>query len=111
MKPENILFDRIPERDGSGGYAVKIADFGLASVYTPPFKVVGMAGSPFYMAPEVIKRKPYGFEVDIWSMGVILYAILSGNHDLYVPAFLHVFCAQLKNVVYIVCRLPAILGC
>lgn len=77
LKPENVLFEKIPGRR-TGSYVVKLADFGLATTFTAPLKVVGMAGSPFYMAPEIVRRKPYGAEVDMWSMGVILYAVLSG---------------------------------
>lgn len=38
-----------------------------------------MCGTPNYIAPEVLMRQPYGFEVDIWAVGIILYAMLYGK--------------------------------
>lgn len=58
----------------------KIADFGMARQI--PFgtsRLRGIVGSPFYMAPEVVKGQPYGSQVDVWSLGVILHLCLSGS--------------------------------
>ncbi|GJP55585.1 hypothetical protein CLOM_g14537 [Closterium sp. NIES-68] len=57
---------------------VKLADFGLAVPLKPGQQAVGMHGSSVYMAPEVVCRKPYGVQVDMWGLGVILYTALSG---------------------------------
>eukprot|EP00271_Cylindrocystis_brebissonii_P008794 TRINITY_DN23298_c0_g1_i1.p1 TRINITY_DN23298_c0_g1~~TRINITY_DN23298_c0_g1_i1.p1 ORF type:complete len:550 (+),score=45.87 TRINITY_DN23298_c0_g1_i1:283-1932(+) len=57
---------------------LKLADFGLALLLKDGQKVTEVAGSPFYMPPEVVCGKDYGFSADIWSMGVILFALLSG---------------------------------
>ncbi|KAH0793492.1 CAMK family protein kinase [Histomonas meleagridis] len=68
LKPENILLD---EHNN-----VKISDFGFARWIKT--KITGtFCGSPHYLSPEVLKRKPYdGRKLDIWSSGVILYALL-----------------------------------
>lgn len=72
LKPENLLLDRYLN--------VKIADFGLSNMMTDGEFLRTSCGSPNYAAPEVISGKLYaGPEVDIWSCGVILYALLCGT--------------------------------
>ncbi|KAK6179266.1 hypothetical protein SNE40_011669 [Patella caerulea] len=72
LKPENLLLDSF----GS----VKIADFGLSNMMHDGEFLRTSCGSPNYAAPEVISGKLYaGPEVDIWSCGVILYALLCGT--------------------------------
>jgi 5'-AMP-activated protein kinase catalytic alpha subunit len=72
LKPENLLLD---ER-----HHVKIADFGLSNVMTDGHFLKTSCGSPNYAAPEVIGGRLYsGPEVDVWSCGVILYALLCGS--------------------------------
>ena len=79
IKPENILY-ATPAPDSP----VKLADFGLGKmidIHGTSSKMAGMktvCGTPSYLAPEVISRKGYGKECDIWSCGVILYILLSG---------------------------------
>lgn len=73
LKPENILLTK----DGN----IKIADFGMAALtQTQEHRLDTSCGSPHYAAPEIISGARYaGNRVDIWSMGVILYALLSGK--------------------------------
>ncbi|TVY93337.1 Serine/threonine-protein kinase [Lachnellula willkommii] len=73
LKPENILLTK--------GGEIKIADFGMAALHqSPDHKLDTPCGSPHYAAPELIRGSTYrGEKVDIWSMGVILYASLSGR--------------------------------
>ncbi|XP_054161536.1 5'-AMP-activated protein kinase catalytic subunit alpha-2-like [Oppia nitens] len=72
LKPENLLLDQ--------NLCVKIADFGLSNMMMDGEFLRTSCGSPNYAAPEVISGKLYaGPEVDIWSCGVILYALLCGT--------------------------------
>ncbi|KAG0476690.1 hypothetical protein HPP92_013062 [Vanilla planifolia] len=72
LKPENFLF--LNESEDS---PLKAIDFGLSVFFEPGEHFNEIVGSPYYMAPEVLKRN-YGPEVDVWSAGVILYILLCG---------------------------------
>ena len=71
LKPENLILDK----DNN----IKIADFGLSNIVRDGELLSTSCGSPNYAAPEVISGQLYaGAEVDLWSCGVILYALLCG---------------------------------
>lgn len=71
IKPENILFSM------PGKYeSLRVIDFGL-SVTSAKGKDKYRVGSPYYMAPEMLEGS-YTFETDVWSMGVILYVMMTG---------------------------------
>ncbi|KAG0477430.1 hypothetical protein HPP92_014271 [Vanilla planifolia] len=72
LKPENFLYANNKENA-----ALKAIDFGLSVIFKPGERFSEIVGSPYYMAPEVLKRN-YGPEVDVWSAGVILYILLCG---------------------------------
>ncbi|KAL1543563.1 Calcium-dependent protein kinase 13 [Salvia divinorum] len=72
LKPENFLFANKKENS-----PLKAIDFGLSIFFKPGERFSEIVGSPYYMAPEVLKRS-YGPEIDIWSAGVILYILLCG---------------------------------
>ncbi|XP_020581491.1 calcium-dependent protein kinase 1-like [Phalaenopsis equestris] len=72
LKPENFLFV-----DQSEEAHLKTIDFGLSIFFKPGDMFSDVVGSPYYVAPEVL-RKRYGTEADIWSAGVIVYILLSG---------------------------------
>lgn len=72
LKPENFLFGNKKENA-----PLKAIDFGLSVFFKPGERFTEIVGSPYYMAPEVLKRN-YGPEVDVWSAGVILYILLCG---------------------------------
>ncbi|KAF2072184.1 hypothetical protein CYY_006504 [Polysphondylium violaceum] len=72
LKPENLLLD-------SNGN-IKISDFGLSNNMQPGKLMESFCGSPLYAAPEILKAEKYlGPPVDIWSLGVIMYAVMCGN--------------------------------
>jgi 5'-AMP-activated protein kinase catalytic alpha subunit len=71
LKPENLLLDE--------NLNIKIVDFGLSNTYKTDEALKTACGSPCYAAPEMISGKEYcPLKADIWSSGVILYAMLCG---------------------------------
>lgn len=85
LKPENILLVRDPLATGSSAadsaestLSARVADFGLSIYLGEGATGYGTAGSPFYMSPEVLTGE-YSFPADVWSLGVILYIMLSGR--------------------------------
>lgn len=72
LKAENVMID-----DHNN---VRIIDFGLCHRHVPGQRLMTPCGSPAYVAPEVLERKAYSDAADIWSLGVILYAL--GNSEL-----------------------------
>eukprot|EP00834_Sanchytrium_tribonematis_P001010 NODE_21_length_42443_cov_0.822808.p21 type:complete len:245 gc:universal NODE_21_length_42443_cov_0.822808:775-1509(+) len=72
LKPENLLLNENKN--------IKIIDFGFGNIFFPDGLLDTFCGSPFYAAPEMILGKKYeGPEVDMWSLGVILFALLCGH--------------------------------
>lgn len=72
LKPENFLFATSDE-----DAEIKLADFGM-SVKFGEDEMMTKVGTPYYVAPEILKSN-YGKECDIWSLGVVMYLLLSGK--------------------------------
>ncbi|XP_057401150.1 serine/threonine-protein kinase SIK1 isoform X2 [Balaenoptera acutorostrata] len=72
LKTENLLLD--------GNMDIKLADFGFGNFYKPGEPLSTWCGSPPYAAPEVFEGKEYeGPQLDIWSLGVVLYVLVCGS--------------------------------
>ena len=74
LKPENVLMTS----DGDDG-DIRILDFGLSKISTPNEKCSEPYGTLTYCAPEIILDEPYNKEVDMWSLGVMTYLMISGK--------------------------------
>ncbi|WVZ56417.1 hypothetical protein U9M48_006954 [Paspalum notatum var. saurae] len=73
LKPQNILLVENSEKS-----LLKIADFGFAKFLQPFDLAETLCGSPLYMAPEVMQAQKYDAKADLWSVGIILYQLVTG---------------------------------
>jgi len=74
LKTENIMMTQLNDNG-----IIKIMDFGLSKIIGPKEGLIDGYGTLSYVAPEVLLREPYNKEIDIWSLGIILFLILSGH--------------------------------
>ena len=81
LKPENILFR------GKNGRIddLLIVDFGFAARCSTENDLSDVMGTLEYIAPEILRMKPYGRAVDVWALGVIMFNLLSGQYPFYHP--------------------------
>ena len=77
---ENIVIERF-ERDGWP--VIKLIDFGFAKKTKKNQILTQAVGSRYYMAPEILKNRPYDLKVDVWSASVVIYIMLSGDMPFY----------------------------
>jgi serine/threonine-protein kinase 24/25/MST4 len=72
IKPDNILINKAGE--------VKITDFGVSSKLTDTLeKTNTLTGTPYYIAPEVIAKELYDYKADIWSVGITVIEMATGQ--------------------------------
>ena len=71
LKPENVLMDL-------DGY-IKLADFGLAKFMKPNESTKSFCGTAEYLAPEILDMNGHGFAVDWWTLGVLIYEMITGR--------------------------------
>lgn len=75
IKPSNILVNRFTAR-GSEYIEFRLCDFSLSTITSALVCDGHTVGTPFYMAPEMVSRQPYGSSVDVWSFGIVLHEML-----------------------------------
>ena len=75
LKPDNIM---VISKNGENNIVIKIMDFGFSKIVSKEEKLMEGLGTLYYAAPELIQNLPYNLEVDIWSLGVIIYYIFTG---------------------------------
>ena len=94
LKPENILFE-----NNSPDAEIKIIDFGLSRKYSKDVKLHSVLGTPYYVAPEVLKGS-YDQKCDIWSIGAMTYLLLCGrppfNGSTDKEIFDNILCSEVK---------------
>jgi calcium-dependent protein kinase len=76
LKPENVLMD------SKNNNQIKVIDFGASQKYDDNKKMSQIYGTAYYIAPEILKSE-YNEKCDVWSIGVILYILLSGKPPFY----------------------------
>lgn len=79
IKPDNIFIDQF------GNY--KLGDFGVARTIEKTISGLSKKGTYTYMAPEVYKSEEYGFDVDIYSLGIVMYRLLNNNREPFLPPY------------------------
>lgn len=95
LKPDNIMID--PET-----YLIKILDFGLSIQFDPTNSVVRgePCGTTGYIAPEVMFHGSFGLSCDVYSFGVLLYVICTGNTPCHIPKMRSVFKRTYERNLY-----------
>jgi len=75
LKTENVMV----EDTNSDEINVKLIDFGFAKVTADNEPLMEFVGTPYFVAPEIVARKPYNSKCDIWSLGVLVYNMMSSG--------------------------------
>jgi len=94
LKLENIMF-----YNNEANSDIKIIDFGFARIFDTKKGFDDILGTPIYMAPEILGNKSYGIECDIWSLGVLIYFLLSGEFP-FKPNGMRGIMKQIRNTEF-----------
>ncbi|KAM1385643.1 hypothetical protein ACFX2F_032187 [Malus domestica] len=89
LKTENVLFN---SRNN-----LKLADFGSAEWTRDGSAMVGVVGTPYYVAPEVLMGREYNEKIDVWSAGVMMYIMLGEIPQFYGESATEIFKAVLRG--------------
>ena len=74
LKPQNLLIE-----SKEGKMFIKLIDFGLSKFFDKDTIFKEALGTPLFMAPEILKQQPYSYKVDIWSLGIMVFMMLTGK--------------------------------
>ena len=77
LKPDNIMYSSTTNETNWDSIQIKLIDFGFAK--TSDNDLQDFLGTPYFIAPEIIKKEKYGTKCDVWSLGVIAHLILTGK--------------------------------
>ena len=77
LKLENCLIDWNPKTSDTN---LILCDFGFCEYLAPGNSFEKVVGTEGYLAPEQLKKQPYGKPVDMWTYGIVLYALVAGGH-------------------------------
>ena len=77
IKPANVLCEDSTDLAEDEIY-IKLTDFGFARKYDPNEREYALIGTPYFMAPELVKMEAYDMKVDCWAVGVMAYILLTG---------------------------------
>jgi serum/glucocorticoid-regulated kinase 2 len=75
LKPENLILD-------AQGH-IRVTDFGLSKEGVRGDSIISVCGTPEYLAPEIVRKQPYGAAVDWWALGTLLYEMIAGLPPFY----------------------------
>jgi len=90
LKPENVIID-------ADGY-IKLTDFGLSKMNIGDLtSTYSICGTPEYLAPEILDSKGYGKSVDFWTLGCIIYEMVTGNPPFYHESNKSILLEMIKN--------------
>lgn len=102
-KTEEMYRRRVAENFPSAKFALKIADFGFARHLQTTSLAETLCGSPLYMAPEILQHHRYDAKADLWSVGTVLFEMISGKPPFHGENHIDL----LRNIQRKAVRLPA----
>ena len=89
LKPANLFLARRPD----GRQVIKLVDFGISKAFDSSLEGDRVVGSPAYMSPEQLENRSIDFRTDLWSLGVVIYELISGT-----PPFTGAFSELIQSI-------------